>query len=211
MAKSYTLSAASVRKIREAIAPNMAATSGRAESGVFVDAQESTAPFTVQLSTSLRKLLIYLPDYCMTFEDDVVNVASAAGLTAAAGFPEGWYEVPSACQYRIVLRILSADNVVFSQTFGTESMGVKANVTVAEMELASDYSNAKIHQLVTSAVNIGGGGSVTFRGNSTASEDISGSRFELVSGEDSNIKFTTKKVTIRGQEVMQIALDVYYR
>ena len=154
----YVLGESSARKFRELCAGKSAGGRREAAGAAVAFDADFPPPFTVQWAASLGSWLIWLPaDNLLTVGVENVDVASA--LTAAEGYPSGWYVLDAldSTGGELLIEVVRDDEGEISASFKVapgddDTEGVVCRATVAVVERSTESGIVSVRQCIDSAI-----------------------------------------------------------
>ena len=154
----YVLSESSARKFRELCAGKSAGGRREAAGAAVAFDADFPPPFTVQWAASLGSWLIWLPaDNLLTVGVENVDVASA--LTAAEGYPSGWYVLDAldSTGGELLIEVVRDGEGELSASFKVapgddDTEGVVCRATVAVVERSTASGIVSVRQCIDSAI-----------------------------------------------------------
>lgn len=161
----YVLTSAAVRKLTALLQGK------RGDGGVgtspfaVVDEREFPLPFTVQWSESNSAWLVWLPNLSQLVKYDGQYVSTISGISAASGYPSGWYAVTASSAsttevWLVITKSASQTTAELDVQQGTATTGETVeNILVANTIEAPLTTEKRVKQFLASAVVIASGGS----------------------------------------------------
>lgn len=160
MAQTFVLGPNAARGLKKLLRPNGSIDSRDSTSSGVTEQSEFVHPYYVQWSESNASLVIWLPPACRRVSG--TNHEASSELTAATGYPSGWYKVPVTLP-ETGLRYLTIDRTKYSyetpgpypyfQFYLRDSTNVSSG---AETVVATiDCATKTIKQTLTTALDDG--------------------------------------------------------
>lgn len=166
---NYVLSPAAVAKLRRLLGGVLGNALTPSASPATVSPDDFPAPYTVRYAASLNSgsggWIIWLPSASLLYVNGAaVDVRS--GLSAAGnGYPSGWYSlgnVLSSTGGTVYLAVTTGSST--SATFTNTPSGADYAVLIATATRSTSTLAVQVAQSVTSALSVGGGGSISASG-----------------------------------------------
>lgn len=169
---NYTLTDNAVGKLRRMLRGNAATTSAQRLSPGVASPDTFAAPFTVRWSaseTSGGAWVIWLPDLAHLVSFGDTSISTITGVSAAQNLPSGWYTVgglaSSSTAVYLVVTVTDATGVAMAEIAPTTALPATGetvyNLVIANLAVDATTGARSVKQLITSAVNLGGGNAIT--------------------------------------------------
>lgn len=172
MAVKYALTPSACNALARMLRGKMAVDSRGANAPRPVSPDAYPAPFTVRWSaseTSGGAWVIWLPDLAHLVSFGDTSISTITGVSAAQNLPSGWYTVgglaSSSTAVYLVVAVTDATGVATAEIAPTTALPATGetvyNLVIANLAVDATTGARSVKQLITSAVNLGGGNAIT--------------------------------------------------